>query len=78
MGKLIILFVIIVVVGIGIGVFFLSQKPVFLKPNAVVTLSKLRVSGNRIVTEEGQTIRLRGVNFTDPFLLEKDTSTEMV
>jgi hypothetical protein len=39
---------------------------------AGATLSKLSVSGNRIVTEEGQEVRLRGVNFTDPFLLEKD------
>jgi len=36
------------------------------------TLSKLSVSGNRIVNEEGQEIRLRGVNFEDPFVLEKD------
>ena len=35
------------------------------------TLSKLKVSGNRIVTEEGQDIRLRGVNFEDPLLLDK-------
>ena len=42
------------------------------KPSVKATLPKLHVSGNRIVTEEGQTIRLRGVNFEDPFLLEKD------
>lgn len=36
------------------------------------TFSELRVSGNRIVNEEGKEIRLRGVHFTDPFVLEKD------
>ncbi len=36
------------------------------------TLSKLHVSGNRIVNQEGQTVRLRGVNFEDPFALEHD------
>jgi len=40
--------------------------------NPGATLSKLKVSGNRIVTEGGQEVRLRGVNFADPFLLEKD------
>jgi len=70
MSKLIILLGIIIV--IGIGVFFISQKPVLPKPNAKATLSKLHVSDNRIVTEDGEAIRLRGVNFTDPFLLEKD------
>lgn len=34
-------------------------------------LSRLSVSGNRIVNEEGQEIRLRGVNTTDPLWLEK-------
>lgn len=41
-------------------------------PTLTSTLSKLIVSGNRIVTEDGQEIRLRGVNFQDPFVLEKD------
>lgn len=36
------------------------------------TLSRLSVSGNRIVNEEGDEVRLRGVHFTDPFVLEKD------
>ncbi len=36
------------------------------------TNSKLKVLGNRIVTEDGQAVRLRGVNFADPFLLEND------
>ena len=44
--------------------------------NAVPTLSKLSVSGNRIVNEEGREIRLRGVNFADPFLLENDHPDE--
>jgi len=65
MNKLIIPLVIIAI--------FIFQKPVFSEPQTLLApLSKLRVLGNHIVTEEGQTIRLRGVNFTDPFLLEKD------
>lgn len=36
------------------------------------TFSKLSISGNLIVNEEGQEIRLRGVHFTDPFVLEND------
>jgi len=66
-------------ITLAIGGYFLTnnktqpvQKPVFLKPSAKATLSKLRVSGNRIVTEEGKEIRLRGFNFEDPFFLEKD------
>ena len=43
-----------------------------LEANIGATLPKLRVSGNRIVTEDGQKIRLRGVNFEDPFVLEKN------
>ena len=64
--------IVAIILAVGIGIFFIFQKHVFLKPSAGETLSKLRVSGNRIVTKEGQTIRLRGVNFGDPFLLEKD------
>ncbi len=69
MSKLITLLVIIVI--IGIGVFFISQKPVFFKPSAGATLSKLHVLGNRIVNEKGEEVRLRGVNTTDPLWLEK-------
>ncbi len=36
-------------------------------------ISKLHVSGNQIINEKGQVIRLRGVNFEDPFLLDKET-----
>lgn len=36
------------------------------------TLSKLSVSGNLIVNENGEEVRLRGVHFTDPFVLEND------
>lgn len=36
------------------------------------TLSKLRVSGNQIINEQGEEVRLRGVNFEDPFVLEKN------
>lgn len=71
MSKLIILLVILAVVAVGITLLFFSQKPVLPKPSAGATLSKLKVSGNRIVTEDGQTIRLRGVNTTDPLWLEK-------
>ena len=39
---------------------------------ARATPSKLRVSGNRILTAGGQEIRLRGVVLGDPFLMEKD------
>lgn len=35
-------------------------------------LPKLVVSGNQIVTERGDIIRLRGVNFMDPFVLDVD------
>ena len=72
MSKLIIILVILAVSAIGISVLFFSQKTVLPKPSAKATLSKLSVSGNHIVTEEGQTIRLRGVDFTDLFLLEQD------
>lgn len=82
MHKLIIPLVILTVVSVGIGAFFIFQKPVFLELQRLLshksststgaTLSKLHVSGNRIVTEEGRAIRLRGVNFADPFFLEKD------
>jgi len=65
MSKLIILLIIIAVVASG--AFFLKPS-VSVKP----TLSKIHVSGNRIVTEDGQTIRLRGVVFGDPFLMEHD------
>lgn len=34
-------------------------------------ISKLHVLGNHIVNDEGQSIRLRGVSFEDPFMLEK-------
>ncbi|MBI3072861.1 MAG: hypothetical protein HYY84_12160 [Deltaproteobacteria bacterium] len=36
------------------------------------TLSSLRVSGNRVLTEDGKAIRLRGVHFMDPFVLDVD------
>lgn len=81
MNKLIIPFVIIAIIATGIGAYFVFQKSVFpepqtlltkLKPSVGATLSKLSVSGNRIVNEEGEDIRLRGVNFEDPFVLEKD------
>ena len=72
MSKLIIPLVILAAVAALIGVFFISQKPILPKPSAEVTLSKLRVLGNRIITEKGQTIRLRGVVFGDSFLLEQD------
>ncbi len=39
--------------------------------NSELALPKLHVSGNRIVTEDGRTIRLRGINTTDPLWLEK-------
>ena len=69
MSKLIIS---LVIVAVGAVVLLISQKPVFLKPTAKATLPKLHVLGNRIVTEEGQTIRLRGVVFGDPFFIEHD------
>ena len=47
------------------------QKLFFLKPSAGATLSKLKVLDNRIVNEDGQEVRLRGVNTTDPLWLEK-------
>jgi len=58
---LILIVVIVILVAVG---------AVFLKPSAGATLSKLHVSGNRIVTQEGEEIRLRGVNFEDPLMLE--------
>jgi hypothetical protein len=39
-------------------------------------LSKLHVSGNHIVNKAGQEVRLRGVNFEDPFLLEHDRNKD--
>ncbi len=59
-------------VAVGIGLVFFSQKAISQEAKELPTLSKLSVSGNRIVNEEGQEIRLRGVNFLDPFFLEKD------
>jgi aryl-phospho-beta-D-glucosidase BglC (GH1 family) len=35
-----------------------------------VALPRLHVSGNRVVDEQGAGIRLRGVNFEDPFILD--------
>ena len=77
MNKLSIPIVVIAIVAIG-----RAEEPIptasatRLKPELKATIgatpSKLRVSGNRIVTEDGQAIRLRGVNFGDPFFLEKD------
>src|SRR5258708_772024 len=66
---------------ISVGIFIQTQNSksptsfnsntndITTNPNTI--LPKLSVSGNRIVTEEGNPIRLRGVNFEDPFLLEK-------
>ena len=82
MNKLIISFVLIVIVTVitGVLIFQKSTPPVFISRGLTsnsstsvgVKLAKLRVSGNRIVTENGQTIRLRGVVFGDPFLMEHD------
>ena len=44
-------------------------------PVGSASLSKLKVSGNHIVTEDGQEIRLRGVNIEDPFVLENQDIT---
>lgn len=67
MNKLIISLVIIAIVAVVVECSA-SKSPT----SAGATLLKLKVSGNRIVNEEGQEIRLRGVNFEDPFVLEKD------
>ena len=64
--------VMMTMVVVGIGLVFISQKAISEEAKELPTLSKLSVSGNRIVNEEGQEIRLRGVNFQDPFLQEKD------
>lgn len=37
---------------------------------STASLSRLSVSGNQIVNEQSQAIRLRGVNIEDPFILE--------
>jgi len=72
-----IFFLTIFVIGILISVgFFIKSKNSEIFSNS--KLSRLRVSGNRIITEEGQTIRLRGVNFEDPFMLEKDANEKGV
>lgn len=42
------------------------------KTTPSTSLPKLKVSGNRIVITNGDAIRLRGVNFNDPFVLDKD------
>ena len=51
---------------------FIATKSVIRQSSSTSTISKLHVLGNRIVTEDGQTIRLRGVVFGDPFLMEHD------
>ncbi len=60
----------------SLGIVFISQKAIAQEAEEFPTLSKLSVSGNRIVTEEGQAIRLRGVNFEDPFVLENDRNSD--
>ncbi len=80
MTKLIIPFMIIAVGAVGNGLDHparqlpakTSKADASTSMGARTALSKLKVSGHRIVNEKGQEIRLRGVNFADPFLLEKD------
>jgi aryl-phospho-beta-D-glucosidase BglC (GH1 family) len=79
--------VIIALVSIGTYLFFVGKNKTYTSSdnNSIQTVSRpilsptkntisqLHVSGNHIVNDEGQTIRLRGVNFEDPFLLDKET-----
>jgi len=48
------------------------------KANSKNIISKLSVSGLQIVNEEGKAVRLRGVNFEDPFVLEKEVDLKGV
>src|SRR5258708_8217797 len=84
MIKIIFLVLFIIGVLISVGVFIQIQNSKNSSTpfntstsntatNSKNTLSKLSVSGNLIINEEGKTIRLRGVNFEDPFFLEKGT-----
>ncbi len=79
------IYLIILLVLFSVVCYFLSKKNISQispsnYPTSTITgrvsvpidrISKLHVLGNHIVNEEGQTIRLRGVNFEDPFMLEK-------
>ncbi len=74
--KIILLVLFIAGILISAGLFITtknSKNPslVNTNTNSKNIISKLNVSGNLIVNEEGKPIRLRGVNFEDPFMLEK-------
>ena len=67
------IFIILFIVGLLIAVVLFIATKTITRPSSSTTntISKLHVLGNRIVTEDEQTIRLRGVNTTDPLWLEK-------
>ncbi len=68
------IFLILFTVGVltAIGLFIATKTATRRSSLTTHAISKLHVSSNRIVTQEGQEVRLRGVVFGDPFLLEKD------
>ncbi len=68
------IFLILFTIGIliAVGLFIAIKTATRSSSLTTNTNSRLNVLGNRIVTEEGREIRLRGVNFEDPFVLEHD------
>ena len=68
------IFLILFTVGVLIagGLFIATKTATTPSSSTTNTIPKLHVLGNRIVTEDGQMIRLRGVVFGDPFLMEQD------
>lgn len=74
MQKNIFLYLILFLVGVLIVAGVVIATKTATSPTLPTTRSllKLHVLGNRIVNEQGEVVRLRGVVFGDPFLLEKD------
>jgi len=68
------IFLILITIGllIAVGLFIATKTITLPSLHTTNSIAKLHVLGNRIVTEDGQTIRLRGVVFGDPFLMEHD------